>query len=62
MTRLYFLWYNEVKTFFSIKKLLYKKFILNGFKAGLSPHLVIFIVEGLGGLPLFYFLYIVYYE
>ncbi|WOZ17338.1 hypothetical protein [Staphylococcus phage vB_SauM-V1SA09] len=27
MTRLYFLWYNEVKTFFSIKKLLYKKFI-----------------------------------
>ncbi|WPH67145.1 hypothetical protein CUBB_gp229 [Staphylococcus phage CUB-B] len=28
MTRLYFLWYNEVKTFFSIKKLLYKKFIL----------------------------------
>ncbi|UKH47599.1 8.6 kDa lipocalin signature [Staphylococcus phage APTC_SA_12] len=45
MTRLYFLWYNEVKTFFSIKKLLYKKFILNGFKTTLSRNLFSYIAD-----------------
>uniref|UniRef100_A0AAU6MXS4 Uncharacterized protein n=1 Tax=Staphylococcus phage 184DA TaxID=3110532 RepID=A0AAU6MXS4_9CAUD len=45
MTRLYFLWYNEVKTFFSIKKLLYKKSILNDFSRGLSPYNFIYIAD-----------------